>query len=267
MHKKRTTAFLLLLAVLTALAGCSKKDAAEPEPTDPLQRERFRLLAKVKQVAGKKHPEFAQHVGADVDKAIQAGEDAQYKIGSDLTDTGMGYRLYWVDQTFISEEFSAKDAPWEGIKADSIAYERRRAAPPVKPDVPSFTQAQTFARGWPYFIVEASVGDPPGTLLYGKEIQVRVRIRRGAQAVPAALMLQLPTPSGSAMMFAYPDLTKAPPEQELTQTYKWTRLDPGSTLYAVLAMVEAPGGSGAPSPLSNPAVVKFRVAVKPPAGQ
>jgi hypothetical protein len=264
MHKKRTC--FLLFALLVVLAGCSKKEAAEPEPTDPLQRERFRLVAKVKQVAGKKHPEFAQRIGADVDTAIQAGVNARYQIGSDLTDTGKGYTLYWVDRTFIAEEFAAEDAKWEGIKADTFSI--ARLANPAKygfSDVPSFTQQETFGRGLPYFVSDASAGEPPGTVMYGQDIAVRLRIRRGAKAVPAALAFQVPTSSGNIVMFAYPELANAPPDQQLAQTYKWARgLPPGATAQGVLWLVEPPSGSGQPPPLSNPVVVEFRVAVRPP---
>jgi hypothetical protein len=262
MHKKRT--HFLLFALLLVLAGCSKKEAAEPEPTDPLQRERFRLVAKVKQVAGDKHPEFAQRIGADVDAAIQAKANARYLIGSNLTDTGKGYLLYWVDQTFIGEEFAAEDAKWEGIKPDELSLER--LAGPAKfviADVPSFTQQETFARGLPYFVSDASAGEPAGTVMYGKDIPVRLRIRRGAKTVPAALAFQVPTSSGNAMLFAYPELANAPPDQQLAQTYKWTRgLPPGATVQGVVWLVEPPSGSGPPVPLSNPVTVEFRVAVK-----
>jgi len=262
MHKKH--ACFLLFALLAVLAGCSKKEAAEPEPTDPLQRERFRLVAKVKQAAGKKHPEFAQRIAADVDNAIQTGANALYLIGPGLTDTGKGYRLYWVDQTFIGEEFAAEDAKWEGIEADAMSL--ARLANPVKygfSDVPSFTQQQTFARGLPYFVSDASAGEPAGTVMYGKDIPVRLRIRRGAKAVPAALAFQVPTTSGNVLLFAYPDLANAPPDQQLAQTYKWARgLPPGATAQGVLWLVDPAIGSGQPTPLSNPVTVEFRVAVK-----
>jgi hypothetical protein len=264
MHKKRTC--FLLFALLVVLAGCSKKEAAEPEPTDPLQRERFRLVAKVKQVAGKKHPEFAQRIGADVDSAIQTGADALYLIGPNLTDTGKGYRLYWVDQTFIAEEFAAEDAKWEGIKADTFSIGAHVSQVKIRLyDVPSFTQQETFARGLPYFISDASAGEPAGTVMYGQDIPVRLRIRRGATAVPAALAFQVPTTSGNIVMFAYPALANAPADQQLAQTYKWTRgLPPGATLQGILWLVEPPSGSGQPPPLSNPVTVEFRVAVRPP---
>jgi len=265
MHKTRTC--FLLFAFLVVLAGCSKKEAAEPEPTDPLQRERFRLVAKVRDVAGKKHPEFAQRIGADVDSAIQAGANALYLIGPNLTDTGKGYRFYWVDQTFIGEEFAAEDAKWEGIEADAMSL--ARLANPAKygfSDVPTLTQQETFARGLPYFVSDASAGEPAGTVMYGKDIPVRLRIRRGAKVVPAALAFQVPTSSGNVVMFAYPELADAPPDQQLTQTYKWVRgLPPGATAQGVLWLVESPSGSGQPPPLSNPLVVEFRVAVKSPA--
>jgi len=265
MHKQRTC--FLLLALLVMLVGCSKKEAAEPEPTDPLQRERFRLVAKVKQVAGKKHPEFAPRIGADVDSAIQAGANALYLIGPNLTDTGKGYRLYWVDQTFIGEEFAAEDAKWEDIEADAMSLSR--LANPMKygySDVPSFTQQETFARGLPYFVSDASAGEPAGTVMYGKDIPVRLRIRRGAKAVPAALAFQVPTASGNAMMFAYPDLANAPADQQLAHTYKWASgLPPGATAQGVLWLADPAIGSGQPTPLSNPVTVEFRVAVKPPA--
>ncbi len=170
MHTKRT---FLLLALLAVLAGCSKQDV-EPEPTDPLQRERFRLVSKVKQVAGKKHPEFAQRIGTDVDNAIQSGANALYLIGPNLTDTGKGYRLYWVDQTFIAEEFAAESAKWEGIEPDAMSLSR--LASPMTygiSDVPSFTQQETFARGLPYFVSDAAAGEPAGTVMYGTEIPVR----------------------------------------------------------------------------------------------
>lgn len=118
---------LLLLGYLAVFSGC-QRTAVEPEPTDPLQRERFRLLAKVKQVAGKKHPEFRQQMANDVDKAIQAGTDAQYTIGASLTDTGKAYRLYWVEQTFIAQEFTADDAH---LGADRAQLRRLPAARPA----------------------------------------------------------------------------------------------------------------------------------------
>lgn len=260
----RTHISFLVLALLVVLAACSSKEAAEPEPTDPLQRERFRLVTKVKQVAGKKHPEFATRIAADVDNAIQTGANALYLIGPNLTDTGKGYRLYWVDQTFIGEEFAADAAQWNGIEPSVMSVSR--LASPLKyviADVPSFTQQETFARGLPYFVSDASAGAPAGTVMYGKEIPVRLRIRRGAKSVPAALAFQVPTTSGNAMMFAYPDLSNAPADQQLAQTYHWAGgLPPGATVQGVLWLVEPPTGEGNPTPLSNPVTVEFRVAVK-----
>ena len=266
--KNKTSFFLALVALLFVLTGCGKKDATEVEPTDPVQRERFRLISKVKHVTGKKRLDLSGQVAADLDKAIREGVDASYTIGSNLTDNGKAYRLYWVDKTFIFEEFTAADAPWEGIQPDSLAYQRRGADPP-KPDVPTFTQKETFARGLAWYISDASAGDPPGTVVYGKDIPIKIRLRRGAKAAPAALALDLPTTSGSAMLLMYPDLTNAPADQQLSQTFKWARgLSPGSTVHATLFMVELSNDGkltdeGHPRPASNPVVVTFRVAVKP----
>jgi len=267
----RLSLSLIALAVLLTFTGCGRKEVVEPDPADPVQRERFRLIAKVKQVTGKKRADLSGQIAADLDNAIQAGVDAQYKIGSNLTDTGNAYRLYWVEQTFVFEEYDAADASWEEIEPNSVAYLRRRADP-QKPNVPTFTQQQTFARGLPWFISDASVGEPPGTVVYGHKIPLKFRLRRAAKGVPAEIAFNFPTTSGSATLRAYPELSNAPPDQELNQTLYWTRgLSPGSTVHAVLVLIEVgsqgiPGG-GQPKPLSNPVVVSFRVAVNPPAGK
>lgn len=257
----------ILFACLLATRGWAQQDTRAA-----LQSERARAVDKIKEV-NRWGPEarIVSDFARNLDEVIQAGVNADILIGWGLTRDGQAYRFHWTNNRFSFDKLSPEEAGRQNFAEMSMTVKRLATPGAVaKPQVETLTQQEALARGHRYYISDAVVGEPAGTLRLGQPIRGRVRLVRGPQTSgDVVLELQWTSASPGLNMYDYP---KVPPGQDAKEvTFEFPPLKEEDVpkdqkeVSAVLRVVAPPRTSGAvmlgklPEPLSNGLAVSFRV--------
>ena len=256
----------------TIILGCllATRGWAQQDTRAAIQSERARAVDKIKEV-NRWGPEarIVSDLARNLDEVIQAGVNADILIGWGMTRDGQAYRFHWINNRFSFDKLSPEEAAPENFAEMSMTVKRlARAGAVAKPQGETLSQQETFARGYRYYISDAVVGEPVGTLRLGQAIRGHLRLVRGPQASgEVVLELKWTLPSGWYSMFAYP---KVPAGQDAKEVaFEFTPLKENdvpkdqkevSGVLRVVARPQAPTG-GLPNiePLSNAVAVSFRV--------
>lgn len=261
-----------IMLAATILFGCllATRGWAQQDTRAALQSERARAVDKIKEV-NRWGPEarIVSDFARNLDEVIQAGVNADILIGWGLTRDGQAYRFHWTNNRFSFDKLSPEEAARQNFVEMSMTVKRLATPGAVaKPEVETLTQQEAFARGHRYYISDAVVGEPAGTLRLGQPIRGRVRLVRGPQASGDVVQeLKWTLASRWYSMFAYP---KVPPGQDAREVaFEFSPLKEEdvpkdqkevSALLRVIAQPQASGG-GMPKtePLSNGLALSFRV--------
>lgn len=253
----------ILFACLLATRGWAQQDTRAA-----LQSERARAVDKIKEVnRWGSEARIVSDFARNLDEVIQAGVNADILIGWGLTRDGQAYRFHWTNNRFSFDKLSPEEAGRQNFAEMSMTVKRLATPGAVaKPQVETLTQQEAFARGHRYYISDAVVGEPAGTLRFGQPIRGRVRLVRGPQT-SGDVVLELRWTFGWHSMYAYP---KVPPGQDAKEvTFEFPALIERDApagqkeLSAVLGVIAQPqaSGGGMPKiePLSNALALSFRV--------
>ena len=258
---------IFALCIAFTLSGVVTTTGQAQQSTPTVSSERARAVEKIKEI-NRWGPEarIVQDLAGNVDELIQAGANGEILIGWGLTRDHQAYRFRWTDNRFSFEKLSPEAAAKQNFVEMSMTVKRsERQAGAAKPQVETLTEQEAFARGHRYYISDAILGEPAGTVRLGQSLRGRLRLVRSPQAAgDVVLELRWTLPGRTHSMYAYPN---APPGRDAKNvSFEFTGFanekEPAQYqrgVNAVLRVVAQPQAGVPVEPLSNALAVSFRV--------
>ncbi len=139
-----------------------------------------------------------------MDKSIADGSGLVAYLGPGLTKDHQPYRLSWTNKAFAFAKLTPEEAAKEDIKEMDMTVKHPSATPPPAPPPPAAAKTPATTTVAPlaheYMISDVMLGDPPGTIPFGKAFPVKLRIQRSANSQPGKqVFLQVQVIGGTVL--------------------------------------------------------------------